>query len=111
MLQNIDEMQKVTKVGLDTTMKSFDVMAKNMQVIATEITDYTKRSFENSTKTLEKLFGVKSFDKAIEVHSEYAKATCEDYFAEAAKLGKLCADLGKEAFKPYEGLIAKPLTK
>src|SRR5882724_13301983 len=100
MFQNIDEMQKVSKVGLDATMRSFDVLAKNMQVIATETTDFTKRSFENTTKTLEKLFGVKSFDKAVEVHSEYVKATCEDYFAQAAKLGKLFADLGKEAFKP-----------
>jgi len=111
MFQNLDDMQKVAQVNLDATMKSFEVMAKNVPAIATEITNYTKRSFENSTKTLEKLFGVKSLDKAIEVQSEYAKTTCEDYFAQTAKLGELCAELGKEALKPYEGLIAKPLTK
>jgi hypothetical protein len=111
MFQNFDEMQKVSKVNVDATMTSFEVMAKGVQAIATEITDYTKRSFENSTKTLEKLFGVKSLDKAIEVQSEAAKAAYEDYFAQASKLGKLYADLGKEAFKPYESLVSKPLTK
>jgi hypothetical protein len=40
-------------------MKSFEVVAKSVQAITTEITDYTKRSFEYSTKTLEKLFGAK----------------------------------------------------
>jgi hypothetical protein len=111
MFHNLDEIQKVTKVSMDTTMKSFDVMAKNTQAITTEITEYTKRSFENSTKTLEKLFGAKSLDKAIEAQSEYAKAIYEDYLAQTAKLAKLCSETGKEAFKPYEGLVAKPLTK
>jgi hypothetical protein len=60
---------------------------------------------------LEKLFGAKSLDKAIEVQSEYVKASYEDYLAQTAKLAKLCAETGKEVFKPYEGLIAKPLTK
>jgi len=68
---------------------------------------YSKRSFDNSTKAIEKLFGVKSLDKAIEVHSEYAKTIFEDYTAQVTKLGQLYADLAKEAFKPYEGLMAK----
>ena len=40
------------------------------QAIVTEITDYSKRSFENGIKTMESLLGVKSLDKAIEVQSE-----------------------------------------
>jgi hypothetical protein len=111
MFQNFDGLQKLAKVNMDASMKSFDLMAKNIQTIATEMTDYTKRSFENSTKTLEKLVGAKSVDKVIQVQSEYAKATYEDYFAQAARLGKLYADLGTEALEPYEGLTAKAPTK
>jgi hypothetical protein len=66
-----------------------------------------KRSFETNTKAMEKLFGVKSLDKAIEVQSEYAKAMYEDYTAQATKLGELYADLAKEAFKPYASQVAK----
>ena len=105
MFQNLDDMQKLTKANMDASMKSFDLIAKNFQTIATEMTDYTKRSFENGTRTFERLIGAKSFDKAIEVQSEYARAACEDYFAEAAKVGQLCIDLSKEALKPYEGFI------
>ena len=103
MFQNFDDMQKVSKVNIDATMKSFEVVAKNVQAITTEMTDYTKRSFENSTKTLEKLFGAKSLDKAIEVQSEYVKASYEDYLAQTAKLGKLCAELVKETFNVASG--------
>jgi Phasin protein len=69
--------------------------------------DYSKRSFENGTKTMENLFGAKSLDKAFEVQSEYAKSAYEDYVSCATKLGALYTDLAKEAFKPYQGLVAK----
>ena len=110
MFQNFDGLQKLAKANMDASMKSFDLMTKNFQTIATEMTDYTKRSVENSTKTLEKLVGAKSMDQIVQVQSEYAKAAYEEYLAEATKLGKLCADLGTEAFKPYEGLTAKART-
>jgi len=110
MFQNFDGLQKLAKVNMDASMKSFDLMTKNIQTIATEMTDYTKRSVENSTKALEKMVGAKSIDQIVQVQSEYAKAAYEDYFAEATKLGKLCADLGTEAFKPYEGLTSKAIT-
>jgi hypothetical protein len=45
------------------------------------------------------------------VRSEYVKASYEDYLAQTAKLGKLCAELVKETFKRYEGLIVNPLMK
>jgi hypothetical protein len=111
MFQNLDDMQKVTKVSLDMTMKSFELAAKNAQTIATEMTDYTKRSFEKSTKTLNELLGAKSLDKVMEVQSDFAKSAYEDYFTQAAKIGKLCTDFSQEAFRPYETFTAKQPTK
>ena len=54
----------------------------------------------------EKLFGVKSLDKAIEV-SRYAKTAYEGFVAEASKLSELYSDLAKETYKPFEGMFAK----
>jgi len=110
MFQNYDDLQKLAKVNMNASMKSFDLMTKSIQTIATEMTDYTKRSVENSTKALEKMVGAKSIDQMIQAQSKYAKAAYDDYFAEATKLGKLCADLGTGAFKPYEGFTSKAIT-
>src|SRR5476649_1398152 len=104
---NFEAIQNMSKTNLDATMKSFGVLSASAQAITTEMTDYAKRSYENSTKAMEKLFGVKSLDKVIEVQSEYAKAVYEDCTAQVTKLGELYVDLAKEAFKPYEGLTAK----
>jgi hypothetical protein len=41
-------------------------------------TGYSKRSFENGTKAIERLIGVKSLDKAIDVQSKYGKVIYEN---------------------------------
>ena len=106
-MQNFDDMQKMSNANTGATMRSFDAVTKSTQAIATEIADYSKRSFEHGAKTMENLLGVKSLDKAFEVQSEYARAAYEGYVSHASKLGELYTDLAKEAFKPYQSFVAK----
>jgi hypothetical protein len=44
------------------------------------------------------------------VQTEYAKAAYESYVSHATTLGKLYADLGKEAFKSYQDYFAAKVT-
>jgi hypothetical protein len=102
-----DDMQKITNESVDATARSFEGATKATRAITAEIADYTRRSFEHGAKTMEKLVGAKSPDKAFEVQTEYAKAAYEDYVSHATKLGQLYADLGREAFKSDQDLAAK----
>jgi hypothetical protein len=95
-----DDIQRTANANLDATMNSFDAVTKSTQAIATEIADYTRRSFENGTKTVENLLGV-------EVQTEYAKGAYEGYVTHASKLGELYANVAKEAFKWYQDFISK----
>src|SRR5919198_4322838 len=107
MVRNIDDVQKLGKDNMDATLKSFGALSKSLQAITVEIADYSKKVFEQSTAATEKLLGAKSFDKAIEVQSDYAKSAYETFVAEATKLGELYADLAKEAYKPFESQFGK----
>jgi phasin family protein len=108
----IDDVQKLGKDNMDATLRSFGAFSKSLQAITVEIADYSKKVFEQSTAATEKLLGAKSFDKAIEVQSDYAKSAYETFVAEATKLGELYADLAKEAYKPFETHFGKaPLLK
>ena len=107
MVKTFDDMQKTSDANVDATVHSLEGVTKVTQAIAGEITDYTKRSFESGTKTMENLLGARSLDKAFEVQSEYARAAYEDYVSHASKLGQLYTDLAKEAFKPYQSFVAK----
>jgi hypothetical protein len=107
MVKNFEELQNFGKENMDSALKSWGALSKGAQAIAVEVADYSKKSFEQSTAVLEKLFGVKSLDKAIEVQTEFAKVAYDGFVAEASKIGELYADLAKETYKPFEGLMAK----
>jgi phasin family protein len=107
MLKNVDEMQKLGKDNVEAAVKAFGATSKGFQAIAAEVTNYSKKSFEDGTAAVERLLGAKTLEKAIEIQSEYAKTAYEGFVAEATKLGELYADLAKEAYRPFEGYLAK----
>jgi len=107
MLKNFDEIQKLGKDNMDVCMKQFGTVSKGWQAIATEMADYSKKSFEHGSATMESLLGVKSLEKAIEIQTDYVKTAYEGFVAEATKMGELYTDLAKESYKPFEGIMAK----
>jgi hypothetical protein len=107
MLKNFDDLQKLSKDNVDMTLQQLGAVSKGFQAIATEMADYSKKSFEESSALAEKLLGSKSLEKAIEIQSAFVKTAYEGFVAEATKIGELYADLAKETYKPFEGYIAK----
>jgi phasin family protein len=102
-----EDMQKFGKDSMDMAMNSFGAWTKGAQAIAVEVVDYSKKSAESSAAAWEKLMGAKSVEKAMEVQTEYLKSSYEGFVAEATKLGELYVDFAKEAYKPFEGALAK----
>jgi hypothetical protein len=107
MMKNFEDMQKMSKESMDATMKSFGTLTKASQAIATEVADYSKKSFEEGSKVFEKMLGAKSIDKALEIQTDYAKTAYEGFVAQATKIGELYADLAKETYKPFEAFAVK----
>ena len=105
MIKNLDDLQKMNQTGMDTAMKVFGDWNKNWQAIASEVNDYTKRSFEESTATFEKLLAAKSMDQAFEIQSSYAKRAYDEYMQQMTKIGSMYADLAKEAYRPMERIM------
>jgi hypothetical protein len=111
MAGEFEDMQKISKTNMDAMTKSFGALPQTVQAIATEMVEYSKRSFESGIRAMEKLRDVKSLDKVFEVQTEYAKTAYQDYIAQVTKFGELYANLAKEAFKPFESYLAKASIK
>ncbi|HXG78747.1 MAG TPA: phasin family protein [Methyloceanibacter sp.] len=107
MLKGFEEFQKVGKDGFDAAVRSFGEMNKGFQAIAAEVTDYSKKAFEDGTRAFEQLIGAKSIEQAIEIQSQYAKKAYDAYVAEVSKLGEMYVGLAKDAYKPVEAAFAK----
>ena len=92
------------QIGTDVSASAFPA---GLQAIATAYGDYTKKSFEDTKSFVEKLSGVRSFDKAVEVQTAFAKSSFETFVTESQKIGALYGDLAKQAYKPFGGFLTK----
>ena len=84
-----------------------DNVPVSMQTIANAYGDYTRKSFEETRSFVEKLTGVRSLDKAIEIQAEFARQAYETFVAESQRICELYSELAKQIFKPFAGLLAK----
>lgn len=84
-----------------------DISSIGFQTIATAYSDYIKKSFEQTRSFVEKLSGVRSLDKAIEIQTEFAKQAYETFVAESQRIRELYSELAKQSFKPVEDFVAK----
>lgn len=103
----VEEFQQYGKEQFDAAVASANTFSSGLQSIATAYGDYAKKSFGDTKAFVEKLSGVKSIEKAIELQTEYAKTSYETFVAESQKIGELYTDLAKHAFKPYESIVSK----
>jgi len=92
--------QQNSESPLDTVTASTNAVP-GLQAIATAYGDYTKKSFEDAKSFVEKLSGVRSFDKAIEVQTEFAKTAYETFVTESKKIAALYGDLAKQSHNPF----------
>ncbi|HEY0571855.1 MAG TPA: phasin family protein [Enterovirga sp.] len=106
-MMQFDNVQKLGKDNVDAAMKSFGAISKGAQTVAVEVADFAKRSFEQSTATVEKLVGVRTLDKALEIQTEFARTSYEAFVAQASKIGELYTNMAKEAYAPIQTLVSK----
>ncbi len=104
---NIDDASKKSKEAMDTMLKNYSEVTKGFQAIATEATDYSKKSFQDLTSYMEALTAVKSVEAAFELQTSFVKSSYEGFVAEATKIGEMYAELAKTVYKPYEATIGK----
>ena len=102
MNKQFEDFQKLGQGNVENAMKMFGEWNKGWQAIAAEMTDYTKRSFEEGTQTVEKLMTAKSVEQAVEIQSNFVKRSYEDYMQQISKIGSMYAEFAKEAYRPME---------
>ena len=107
MLQPFAQFQKFGQDNLDATMKALGALSSNSQAIATETAEFARKSFEQTSSTVEKLLGVQTLDKAVEIQAAYVKGAYDSLVNQSTKMGALYSALATETVKPYEGLLKK----
>jgi len=93
-------------LSIDTAAPADDYPV-SIQTIANAYVDYTRTSLQESRSFVEKLMGVRSFDNAIEVQTEFARQTVANFVAGSQKICELYGKLATQIVRPWDGLAAK----
>lgn len=102
MAKHLDDMQKLNQTGMDSALKMWGDWSKGWQAITAEMTDYSKRSFEDGAQTLEKLMAARTFEQVMEIQTSYARRAYDDYMQQLTRLGSMYVDMAKDTAKPVE---------
>lgn len=104
MAKDMNDFGKMGQANFDGALKMWGDWAKSWQAVSVEMTDYAKRSFEDSSKTMERLMTARSIEQVMEIQSTYAKRAYDDYMAQMTRIGTMYADMAKETTRPFEAL-------
>lgn len=107
MTQAFKAAEKYGKDFLDTGRESFAAVTRDAQTISIEASDYAEQVFETGKATTEKLLSAESIEKAIEIQAAYLRQAYEDFVTESARMSRLYVDMAKDAYAPFESLVAK----
>ena len=95
-----EEYVKLGGASFDTVFRSWGEMNKGFQAVAEEVTDYTKKAFEDATRAFQQLIGAKSPEQVIEIQSQYAQTSFDAYVAKMSKLSEMYVAIARDASKP-----------
>ena len=63
--------------------------------------EYARRSFQENRSFAERLMGVRSFEQAIEIQTEFARVAYANFVTESQKICELYGELARQIFRPF----------
>jgi len=100
-----EEYQRLSKEGFAAATRSFGEMNKGFQTLAAEMTDYSKRTFDDVFHAWEQLLSAKSVEQVIDIQSQYAKRAYDTHMSE------MYVAIARNAAKPVEQATARTAKK
>lgn len=103
-------MEKVTKgfedatafgqENLDAIMKSSEVASKAAEGISTEMTSFSKKTFEDGVAAAQDMASAKTVTELFEKQTAFAQSTFDTFMKQATKLNEIYAASAKEISAP-----------
>ena len=88
--------------GFEVASRSIGEVNRGLQAIAAEMTDFSKRRFEDIFQSWEQLLRARSFGDVVDAQARHAQRAYDAYTSEMSKLGKMYVGTTHSASEPIE---------
>jgi hypothetical protein len=96
------EYQKAVERGFETASRSFGEANRGFQAMAAEVTDFSKRRWEDVFRAWEQLLRSRHVGDVVEAQTQYAQKAFDAYTSEWTKLAEMSVGMIRDASKPVE---------
>ena len=97
-----NELQNAVESGFDAASRSFGEVNRGIQAMAAEMTDFSKRRWEEVFQAWQQLLHARHFGDVVDVQTHYAQRAYDAYMSELSKVGELYLGTVREAARPLE---------
>ena len=94
--------QEGFQTGLEASSRSFSEANKGVQSMAAELTDFSKRRWDDVFRTWEHLLRAPHLGDVVEAQTQYSQRAFDAYTSEWTKLGEMTVGMVRDASKPIE---------
>ena len=92
--------------NVDAIVKSSEIAAKAAEGIGTEISAYSKKSFEDSVAAAQDLASAKTLTELFEKQTSYAQTAFEGFVSQATKMNEIYVAAAKDISAPLGARVS-----
>jgi len=96
------EFQNVSENGFEAASRSFSEVNRGFQAMAAEITDFSKRRWEEVFHAWQQLLQARHFGDVVDAQTQYAQKAYDAYISELSKVGEIYLGTVREAARPLQ---------
>ena len=94
--------QEQVQSGFEAASRSFSEANKGFQSMAAELTDFSKRRWDDVFHAWEQLLRARHLGDVVEAQTQYSQRAFDAYTSEWTKLGEMTVGMVRDASKPVE---------
>lgn len=98
--KGLEDMTAFGQENLDAVIKSSEIAAKAAEGIGSELTAFSKKSFEDGVAAVQDFASAKTVTELFEKQSAFAQSTFEMYMHQATKMNEIYSAAAKDIAAP-----------
>ncbi len=105
MTKGIEEMTSFSQENMDAVVKSSEIAAKAAEGIGSEVTAFSKKTFEDSVAAAQDMASAKNLTELMEKQTAFAQTAFEGFMAQATKMNEIYMSAAKEITAPLNSRV------
>jgi phasin family protein len=93
--------------NMDLAVKGLNIASKNLHVLASEVADYSRHSYEQAVQVFDQLRTAGTVDEFVAIQTNFMKDAFQTFTESARRIAEIMASLPRDITKTHQDNIEK----